>query len=106
LRFFNETFGTFEQFQCAKGGEPKLAFKRTRCDFQSRRLPMFQLHVEVVRVGANARVGPLSTFHGAAEDDGQGTVMRAMSSLLVKEWSLFVQREVAMRQQVRGPGCR
>ena len=99
LRFFNETFGTFEQFQCTHG-EPKLAFKRTHVCLQNRRLPMFQLQVEVVRVGANVRSGPLSTYHGAAEDDGQGTVMRAMSSLLVKEWSLFVQREVAMRQQL------
>lgn len=53
-------------------------------DGVARRLPMFLLNVEVVRIGHIDRAGPLSNFHGVVEDDAQGTVMRAMSGLLVK----------------------
>eukprot|EP00854_Cymbomonas_tetramitiformis_P023028 gene23028-27863_t len=101
MRFYSTQFGTFEQWEFSNG-EPstKVSFSRLKLFFKNRRLPMFELRVEVVRIGHAERSEYASAGLQLGSDGSseQQNVMRAMSGLLTKEWYSFVEKEVKTRK--------
>ncbi|KAL4431049.1 hypothetical protein ABPG75_006305 [Micractinium tetrahymenae] len=121
LVFFSQNVGTWEQWELGSAGpDPDAASWASQpATLRHRRLPQFELAVELVRVGTaalppNASVAPRSLLAGAAGEQGLGggaaaagsadedpslerRELQRMSGVLVHEWLHFVDQEKAAR---------
>eukprot|EP00887_Chlorella_sp_A99_P005659 scaffold1.g5659.t1 len=114
LVFYSTNVGTWEQWELAAGELGAAPWSAAAVTLRHRRLPQFELAVELVRLGAcslppNAAITPRSLVvpdaAAAAAQRGGGELserqeLRKMSGVLIHEWLQFVDREKLQRQGI------
>ena len=111
LCFFNGKFGIWEQWEIL-GAEPAPGWRTAEIKIASRRLSSFVMALTLLRVpqgylapGAGVAPSPLPAAGASprppdARPDSGSRMLDAVSGIMLKEWALFVETEVASRKKV------
>ncbi|GAB4817699.1 hypothetical protein N2152v2_004745 [Parachlorella kessleri] len=110
LVFYNNNVGTWEHWELADEEGARLdgaPWAHTAVVLKHRRLPQFELRVELVRVGTFTLLGPGSSITPRSltpapqEDElSENLQLRKMSGVLMHEWFNFVDREKQLRMNI------